>query len=559
MGINGLWSAISSAAEECPLGEFLTAEALRNHDWSRGYVLGIDASIWFYNANQQYLHANSWRERNPEISMVFRRLMRLHALPVTVLLILDGGGRPSCKRGKRVNGHSHWMTEDIIQIALALGFYIYIAPGEAEAELAVLCQRHIIHAILTDDSDTLVFGGVTIIRNPDWKSANDTVKIFTANRVRESIGVDHGGLVLFALLNGGDYNEVGILGFGPIVAIALARCGFGNSLLHAAQEFDRDHLESFLVHWRCDIRQELRLNSQGHLPHCYPALANTITDSFPDINALNLYANPLTSWSSSPPLRDWPVLRLGCPDVHRLATLCERYFRWGNIKALPAKFQELVWPGLCLRKMWQVCEGEKYNPLDDSSPKPLTIHSATTSHPLVGALPSFNVEFSISRSLPLAISGICDQEPCLNPLALTAPSESQTKEAPPQVTICVDLPAVLIERVAPDLIARFMSGSTTLHHMAPSSSSVPRAKIGISPSTSISVSHHRDIPASPSLSTTTHVASSPPLLSPSADIVTNSQQPFKRHIGSIPSFPPKRRRRWSDSEMANKEGELTNL
>lgn len=38
------------------------------------------------------------------------------------------------------------------------------APGEAEAELAKLNAEGMIDAILTDDSDTLVFGGRCVIR-----------------------------------------------------------------------------------------------------------------------------------------------------------------------------------------------------------------------------------------------------------------------------------------------------------------------------------------------------------------------------------------------------------
>lgn len=38
------------------------------------------------------------------------------------------------------------------------------APGEAEAELAQLNANHIIDAVLTEDSDTFVFGATHIIR-----------------------------------------------------------------------------------------------------------------------------------------------------------------------------------------------------------------------------------------------------------------------------------------------------------------------------------------------------------------------------------------------------------
>jgi len=38
------------------------------------------------------------------------------------------------------------------------------APGEAEAELAFLNRTGVIDAVLSDDVDTFVFGGTTVIR-----------------------------------------------------------------------------------------------------------------------------------------------------------------------------------------------------------------------------------------------------------------------------------------------------------------------------------------------------------------------------------------------------------
>jgi Holliday junction resolvase YEN1 len=38
------------------------------------------------------------------------------------------------------------------------------APGEAEAELAALSKLHLVDAIITEDSDAVVFGATTILR-----------------------------------------------------------------------------------------------------------------------------------------------------------------------------------------------------------------------------------------------------------------------------------------------------------------------------------------------------------------------------------------------------------
>ena len=108
------------------------------------------------------------------------------------------------------------------------------------------------------------------------------------------------GLILIALLCGGDYDCAGLPNCGPHVAHALARCGFGESLLEALERYEGNEvgLRLWLEGWRDDLKQELRTNSKGHLKTKKKALANSIPDSFPDLDVLNLYAHPVVS---SPP------------------------------------------------------------------------------------------------------------------------------------------------------------------------------------------------------------------------------------------------------------------
>jgi Holliday junction resolvase YEN1 len=45
-----------------------------------------------------------------------------------------------------------------------MNLYGIQAPGEAEAELAFLNRTGVIDAVLSDDVDTFVFGGMMVIR-----------------------------------------------------------------------------------------------------------------------------------------------------------------------------------------------------------------------------------------------------------------------------------------------------------------------------------------------------------------------------------------------------------
>lgn len=88
----------------------------------------------------------------------------------------------------------------------------------------------VIDAIMTDDADALLFGAHTIIKNlslnlsgnksnpalnSEGKASKYHVMVFTADAVgnHPEVRLTRGGLILIALLSGGDYDEVCIMCF----------------------------------------------------------------------------------------------------------------------------------------------------------------------------------------------------------------------------------------------------------------------------------------------------------------------------------------------------------
>ncbi|KAM6489071.1 hypothetical protein JOM56_015483 [Amanita muscaria] len=97
----------------------------------------------------------------------------------------------------------------------------------------------------------------------------------------------------------------------------------------------RESLPAFLSTWRQQFQEELRTNSRGIIGRKLTKLAKEVPDSFPDIDILPSYTNPIMLGS------------LGCaveknlkltwseePDVGKLAALCEFYFEWGYREAI---------------------------------------------------------------------------------------------------------------------------------------------------------------------------------------------------------------------------------
>jgi hypothetical protein len=71
----------------------------------------------------RFFHAAYGREgENPELRTLFFRLARLLEIPFLPLFVFDGPDRPSIKRGKRIAGNTHWLTNGMKKIIDAFGF-----------------------------------------------------------------------------------------------------------------------------------------------------------------------------------------------------------------------------------------------------------------------------------------------------------------------------------------------------------------------------------------------------------------------------------------------------
>ncbi|KAK0548264.1 hypothetical protein OC845_003663 [Tilletia horrida] len=110
--------------------------------------------------------------------------------------------------------------------------------------------------------------------------------------------LDRDGLILTALLSGGDYDMQGRDRCGIKIALGLARCGFGKRLItaykrrfqppaHASNANNSQQTSSEaawnreLDRWVQDVRNELRTNESGQFDRRFPTLASSsVWDSF---------------------------------------------------------------------------------------------------------------------------------------------------------------------------------------------------------------------------------------------------------------------------------------
>jgi DNA excision repair protein ERCC-5 len=92
------------------------------------------------------------------------------------------------------------------------------APMEAEAQCAELVTLGLVDGIVTDDSDTFLFGGTRVYKN--MFNGNKLVECYLSGDIEKELSLARHELISLALLLGSDYTE-GLPGVGPVTAVEI--------------------------------------------------------------------------------------------------------------------------------------------------------------------------------------------------------------------------------------------------------------------------------------------------------------------------------------------------
>ncbi|KAK3699292.1 hypothetical protein LTR37_016535 [Vermiconidia calcicola] len=285
MGIHGLLQQIGHG-QRISLAK-LSSEHFTTH--SRPFRLAIDISIWLFQIQ------SGKGGSNPALRTFYYRLLRLMSLNIHPLFVFDGPNKPLFKRNKKVGGPGvrvasvpEFLAKQLLK---QFGFPWHVAPGEAEAECALLQREGIVDAVLSEDVDTLMFGSGVTLRN--WTAENSTkspthVDVHRAEETKEKSGMDREGMILVALMSGGDYIPEGIPGCGPRLACDAARAGFGRELCALGKK-DVAGLKA----WKERLLHEIHTNESKHFSRRNKNFS--IPDDFPNREVLGYYTHPCVS------------------------------------------------------------------------------------------------------------------------------------------------------------------------------------------------------------------------------------------------------------------------
>ncbi|KAI1762783.1 hypothetical protein GGR53DRAFT_500355 [Hypoxylon sp. FL1150] len=395
MGIKGIYKEIG-AGRRVSLTK-LAVEKLE--ETGRPLRLAIDISIWQFQV--QAARGGS----NPAIRTLFYRLLRLLGSSIQPIFVFDGPNKPTFKRNKRSGRGDGVATSMAKRLIKLFGFQAHDAPGEAEAECALLQQTGIVDAVLSEDVDTIMFGCTRTLRN--WSSEGTKgskspthVSLYDTEELQKSgTGLDREGMVLVALMSGGDYLPEGIPGAGVKLACEAARAGFGTSLCRLKKS-DSSELAS----WKEWLTYELQHNESGFFRTRHKALS--IPDSFPNLEVLRYYTHPVVSPASVlDRLRNQSWERE--VNVQGLREFVRETFDW-TYRIGAIKFIRVLAPCLLVQKMMTAQNAQRVKPVKHSEREEselVTLITSRRTHFSTDATPELRLSF-----IPTKIVGYDFQE-----------------------------------------------------------------------------------------------------------------------------------------------------
>ncbi|KAI4158447.1 MAG: hypothetical protein LQ342_007402 [Letrouitia transgressa] len=265
------------------------------------------------------------------------------------LFVFDGPNKPPFKRNAEVGTWQEHSSELLTKKLLDLfGFPHVNAPGEAEAECALLQKEGIVDAVLSEDVDTMMFGCTLQLRNwsmegPRSNKRPTHVNVYQAEETKARSGLDSEAMILIALMSGGDYLPIGIPKCGIKVACEAARAGFGHDLCQLSKD-DTAGLDE----WRGRLQHELHTNESGFFRTKHKSLM--VPSIFPDSTVLGYYTHPTVS---TPGQLDYIRAQINWKtsiDVLQLRIFVAETFNWRRLPGAK-KFIRGLAPALLIRRL----------------------------------------------------------------------------------------------------------------------------------------------------------------------------------------------------------------
>lgn len=207
---------------------------------------------------------------------------------------------------------SHVMVTECQQLLKLFGLPYVTAPMEAEAQCAELVSLGLVDGIVTDDSDTFLFGGTRVYKN--MFNQAKFVECYLASDLEKEYSLDRNKIIQIAHLLGSDYTE-GIPSIGPVTALEIL------------SEFET--LENF-KDWWSNVQRGVKMPEDNSSPFRRKFKRNAaklfLPPTFPDKRVDHAYLHPEVDSDPSP-------FQWGVPDLDALRQFLMATIGWSQERA----------------------------------------------------------------------------------------------------------------------------------------------------------------------------------------------------------------------------------
>ncbi len=147
----------------------------------------------------------------------------------------------------------------------AMGITVVQAPGEGEAEAALLAQKKDVYGVASQDYDSLLFGAPILIQNLTLSRKRKTFsgyvsigpELIELENVLNSLQINLDQLICLGILSGTDYNPGGVKGIGPKKALEVIRKKKSPALIFKQfPDLEFDWQEIFSLFKKPDVKKQ---------------------------------------------------------------------------------------------------------------------------------------------------------------------------------------------------------------------------------------------------------------------------------------------------------------
>ncbi|CAK7231265.1 DNA repair protein rad2 [Sporothrix curviconia] len=206
------------------------------------------------------------------------------------------------------------MVSECQALLRLFGIPYITAPMEAEAQCAELVSLGLVDGIVTDDSDTFLFGGTRVYKN--MFNGNKFVECYISSDLEREMSLTREKLIAIAQLLGSDYTD-GLPGVGPVTAMEII------------SEFPgTDGLEQFRAWWQ-DVQSHGRpkeADADSAFRRKFRKSQGTklfLPLSFPNPAVADAYLKPEVDRSAEP-------FQWGVPDLDGLRSFLMATIGWSQ-------------------------------------------------------------------------------------------------------------------------------------------------------------------------------------------------------------------------------------